>query len=120
MRLRLLQSNWNRFARRDALWAICTEPERSRRRWNVAEFFETGRRDVDHIFEMTKALGLDVPTGRALDFGCGVGRLTQSLATRFDEVVGVDLAPAMVVQADSHNRHTQRCATGYRARSGMR
>ncbi len=37
-----------------------------------------------------------------LDFGCGPGRLTQALATRFDEVTGVDVAPAMIERARSY------------------
>ena len=32
---------------------------------------------------------------RALDVGCGAGRYTILLAGRYDEVVGVDAAPAM-------------------------
>ncbi|HEY3894042.1 MAG TPA: class I SAM-dependent methyltransferase [Pseudonocardiaceae bacterium] len=37
---------------------------------------------------------------RALDVGCGAGRYSVMLADRFDEVVGVDLAPAMIEIAE--------------------
>lgn len=37
---------------------------------------------------------------RALDVGCGTGRNTIMLADRYDEVVGVDVAPAMVEIAE--------------------
>jgi ubiquinone/menaquinone biosynthesis C-methylase UbiE len=47
--------------------------------------------------------------GRALDFGCGVGRLTQPLAAYYDEVFGVDIAPSMIDKADELNRHGERC-----------
>lgn len=33
---------------------------------------------------------------RALDVGCGVGRYTVELADRYDDVVGIDVAPAMI------------------------
>ena len=36
---------------------------------------------------------------RALDFGCGVGRLTLPLARRFEAVEGLDIAPAMLAEA---------------------
>lgn len=36
---------------------------------------------------------------RALDFGCGVGRLSLPLARRFEKVVGMDIAPAMLAEA---------------------
>ena len=54
-------------------------------------------------------LGVLQRRGRALDFGCGVGRLTQALATYFDEAVGVDIAPSMVKLAKRYNRFKARC-----------
>jgi SAM-dependent methyltransferase len=37
---------------------------------------------------------------RALDVGCGTGRYTVMLADRYDEVVGIDVAPAMIEIAE--------------------
>ncbi|MGH3899640.1 MAG: class I SAM-dependent methyltransferase [Pseudonocardiaceae bacterium] len=37
---------------------------------------------------------------RALDVGCGAGRCTVRLADRYDDVVGVDVAPAMIEIAE--------------------
>jgi ubiquinone/menaquinone biosynthesis C-methylase UbiE len=45
----------------------------------------------------------------ALDFGCGVGRLTQALASHFEQVCGVDIAPAMIEHARRYNRQGSRC-----------
>ncbi len=60
---------------------------------------------------MTRASALGLPAKRqtALDFGCGVGRVTQALASHFDEVTGVDIAPAMLERAGRYNRHEDRC-----------
>lgn len=55
------------------------------------------------------ALKLPLTRGRALDFGCGVGRATQALALHFDEVVGIDIAPSMIKLADQFNRHGEKC-----------
>ena len=46
---------------------------------------------------------------RALDFGCGAGRLTQALAQSFDSVVGVDIAPSMIDIAHQYDRSDGRC-----------
>jgi ubiquinone/menaquinone biosynthesis C-methylase UbiE len=46
---------------------------------------------------------------RVLDFGCGVGRLTQALAGYFDQAYGVDIAASMIDQARRYNRHGERC-----------
>jgi ubiquinone/menaquinone biosynthesis C-methylase UbiE len=53
--------------------------------------------------------GLSPEPGRALDFGCGVGRLTQALAEYFSEVVGLDISAPMVERAREYNRHGDRC-----------
>jgi ubiquinone/menaquinone biosynthesis C-methylase UbiE len=45
----------------------------------------------------------------ALDFGCGVGRVTQALATHFEHVRGVDISPAMIQHARNYNRRGDRC-----------
>lgn len=46
--------------------------------------------------------------GSALDFGCGVGRLTQALADHFTTVIGVDVSPTMLQLASKLNRHDVR------------
>jgi SAM-dependent methyltransferase len=43
-----------------------------------------------------------VGTGRLADVGCGPGHVTRYLATLHDDVVGIDLSPAMVEIARRH------------------
>lgn len=73
------------------------------------EFFRTGEHDVATEFAFMESLGVEPNLGRALDFGCGLGRLTQPLANRFDEVVGVDIAADMIEGARTANRYATRC-----------
>jgi ubiquinone/menaquinone biosynthesis C-methylase UbiE len=40
-----------------------------------------------------------------LDFGCGVGRLTQALARRFAACTGVDISEEMIRKAEAINRY---------------
>jgi ubiquinone/menaquinone biosynthesis C-methylase UbiE len=54
-------------------------------------------------------MGIGLRYRRALDFGCGVGRLTHALAKYFEEVCGVDLAPSMIRLANQYNRYPSRC-----------
>jgi SAM-dependent methyltransferase len=42
--------------------------------------------------------------GRALDFGCGAGRLTQALARHFARATGIDISERMVALAREHCR----------------
>jgi SAM-dependent methyltransferase len=62
-------------------------------------FFASGVEVVDsYIAAAEKAFGT-LCYGTALDYGCGVGRLTRRLAERFREVIGVDISPAMLEEA---------------------
>ena len=56
-----------------------------------------------------RSLGRAPGPRAALDFGCGVGRLTQPLTKYFDEVVGVDVSHEMVHLAQAHNGAPDRC-----------
>jgi len=105
MSLRELQRNWDEMGRRNPFTAVLT----TRMRWDVDEFFETGRREIECLIRDIGTLDAGFPRGRALDFGCGVGRLTQPLAAYYDEVIGVDIAPSMIDKADELNRHGERC-----------
>jgi SAM-dependent methyltransferase len=104
-----LKKNWNEFGRKDPLWAILAEPAKKNNLWNIDEFFETGERDVAAILKYIEALPFHLRSGSALDFGCGVGRLTQALGTRFDYCCGVDIARSMIRLARRLNRHGRRC-----------
>jgi SAM-dependent methyltransferase len=95
--LRSLREGWDQAARENAILNICT----SRADWTVESFFADGRSEVERVMDKLR----DVLPGRerALDFGCGVGRLTQALGQYFRWVVGVDISPEMVNQARKLN-----------------
>ncbi len=93
----------------DPLWAILAYPDRLGNRWSAEEFFATGEDQVGEYFAALEELDL-APRRRerALDFGCGAGRLTQALAHRFDRVDGVDVATSMVDLARHYNADPER------------
>jgi len=105
-----LKENWDCLAQNDPLWAICTDPSKRNRGWNQEEFFSTGQAEIETVLQYISSLGLTPEfDGAALDFGCGVGRLTQALASRFAACIGVDISPTMVKTADSLNRYPGKC-----------
>jgi SAM-dependent methyltransferase len=109
MALKNLRNNWEYFARNDPLWAIATLPGKSRGRWDRGDFFKTGVKEIEGVMEYLKRLNYPLVYEKALDFGCGVGRLTQALAYYFDEVFGVDIAPTMITLARQYNPKELRC-----------
>jgi SAM-dependent methyltransferase len=88
--------DWDALAESDPLWAVLTHPDRRHGGWSTEEFFATGEDEIAELMEIALRLGRPQRRERALDFGCGVGRLTRALASRFEEVVGVDISPSMV------------------------
>src|SRR5580765_7408952 len=109
MQLRHLRRTWEELGRRDAFWAVLTQAENKGNRWNPEQFFRTGRDEITALIAELEALHLNVRRGDALDFGCGVGRLTQALADHFERVTGVDIAATMLDLATRHNTRGERC-----------
>ncbi len=62
-------------------------------------FYASGEEDIARILSYFDADIGARPAGRALDFGCGVGRLTRAIAGVMDQVVGYDVAPSMIALA---------------------
>jgi SAM-dependent methyltransferase len=104
-----LRRDWDELAEDDALWAVLADPARSGGRWTVDEFLRTGEQEIADTLATASSLGLPARRERALDFGCGVGRLTRALATHFGEAVGVDVSPEMVARAEELNRDRPNC-----------
>lgn len=93
------RQDWEQLAEADALWAVLTTGDRKGGRWDLEEFFATGEAEIAAVDARLDELGRPARRGRALDFGCGVGRLTRALGRRFEAVTGVDIAAGMVEQA---------------------
>jgi SAM-dependent methyltransferase len=104
-RLREIQRNWELLAATDPFWAVLADDTKRGNRWDPNEFFKTGVAEINYTLA---SLPAPVNRERALDFGCGVGRLTQGLALHFDEAIGVDIAPTMIELARAYNRFGNR------------
>ena len=79
-----LRNDWDNLAERDALWAILTDSRKAGCKWEIAEFMATGESEISTVMTYLAWVGyLPDRKSMALDFGCGVGRLTQALAQRF-------------------------------------
>ena len=108
MDIRGLQATWDALGSDDPLGVILGYPER-RNDWDADEFFRTGEAEIDATLARADPFGLPERRARALDFGCGVGRLTQAMCRHFERADGVDIAPSMIAAAEQLNRHGQSC-----------
>jgi SAM-dependent methyltransferase len=95
---RLMKRDWDRRAVENAMHYV--NPARSQ--WDTDAFFESGRRDTEeHVVRDLEAIcrGRDPKSMRALEIGCGVGRMTKYLAEVFGEVRGIDVSREMMLRA---------------------
>ena len=82
------------------MWSVLSDPRRKGGRWTADDFIATGEAEIaERLAEAQTKHGRPLAFGRALDFGCGAGRLVYALSSRFAEVVGVDVSPAMIERA---------------------
>lgn len=65
----------------------------------LVDFFMSGRGEVEHYLQRMRVLFGDFQPRSALDFGCGVGRLTRPLAEITADAIGVDVSPGMLEEA---------------------
>lgn len=103
-----VRGDWTRLGHDDPLWAVLVTDDGRHGGWRAEEFYATGRAEVDAVLAKAQALGARPGHTTALDFGCGVGRLSLALAAHVDRVIGVDVSPPMLEQARA-NDTTGRC-----------
>ncbi len=104
---RVLRENkqaWNDWGSIDPLWSIITNPDLKHGRGAIEEFWRLGEAEISHVMSTAANLGLPARKNEALDFGCGVGRLTRAMTRHFSYCTGVDVAETMIDQARRLNQ----------------
>lgn len=104
------EQTWTRLGEMEPHWSVISA-ERFRQAEldeNRAEFYASGQGDVDTFLAFLARNEVDT-TGfkKALEYGCGVGRVTRHLAQQFSEVVACDISPSHLAQA---KEYLQGCA----------
>jgi SAM-dependent methyltransferase len=87
---------WDEWGRRDPYFGVITDPSDLAKR----EFFADGESHVHHMLATIRGhIDSQFSPRAVLDFGCGVGRLLIPFARFAENVVGVDVSPAMLKEA---------------------
>lgn len=68
---------------------------------DLDEFFKSGEDDTNTF--LTKMGWTDLADKKLLEIGCGVGRMSRALASRFGAVTGVDISPTMIKRGQELN-----------------
>ena len=103
--MRDTDADWRHLGETDPFFGVVTDPKFHADAITpeaIDDFYETGRRDVWGIVDMVTRLA-GAPGPRALDIGCGVGRLTEAMADLGYEVTGYDISPGMLDKAGARS-----------------
>lgn len=104
MSFQSVNKDWEGLAKQDAMWAILTNPDKAGNKWDKTDFFASGRNEIRVVFDYLKENNLlPIDNTKALDFGCGVGRLSHALVDYFLVVDGLDVSPTMIAKANELN-----------------
>jgi SAM-dependent methyltransferase len=92
-----MRADWNQRAREDAHYYVAF----GRREQDELEFQATAADAIRDLEGELKRLSRGVPASsrRALEIGCGPGRLMRPMSRHFGEIHGVDVSDEMIAQA---------------------
>jgi SAM-dependent methyltransferase len=100
--------DWAKFGETDPYFGVLSSEANRGQILEVGklrEFYRSGQIHVYDVLRIAKEQLSFEPHGNALDFGCGVGRLTCAMAPYFEEVVGVDVSQGMLAKAKEHTKN---------------
>lgn len=94
---------WEKWGSQEPYYAVLTHDQYRSARFNDSgreSFFRSGVDQTSSVLDSyTRLLGDAAQFGSALDFGCGVGRLTIPLSGHFKTVCSVDVSQSMLDEA---------------------
>ena len=90
---------WENLGSHDPYWAVLSDPKMKGGKWDKVDFFESGRCEIEQVMKNLTHISVIPVFGTALDFGCGVGRLSRALSQHFNRVVGIDISKSMLEEA---------------------
>ena len=93
---------WERFGRTEPYFGVLADRRYAGATLSEGDreaFFASGASHVDWVLGLIDSVAGPVKFSRVLDFGCGVGRLVIPFALRAGCVVGSDISPAMLAEA---------------------
>ena len=95
------EAAWDVFARHQPYFHILSDPQM----WNPkhedeARFWKAGEEDIARL---TRFAQLHSDADQAVDFGCGLGRLTRALKAISKKQIGIDISPQMIEKAQALN-----------------
>lgn len=94
-------ADWRELGSTQPYWGVLTHPDFRTENLTpdrLEAFYASGVQYIDDIARRLAHLTGVAPQGRALDFGCGTGRLAEAMSARA-QTTGYDISPGMLAKA---------------------
>ena len=98
-------TDWAMLGEGEPFYGVLSDPRFLRANITPAaleEFWQTGRNELNGYRQLIRTHFGDFSDASALDFGCGVGRLTRAMGEMCQQATGLDISPGMLVEARRH------------------
>lgn len=97
-----MKKDWNDRAEKNPYHYVSS----FRKDWDETSFFEWGEQQTKNAVDVfLKAQGFDPHDKVVLEIGCGPGRMTRALASRFSKVFAYDVSDKYIKMAIEKNSH---------------
>jgi 2-polyprenyl-3-methyl-5-hydroxy-6-metoxy-1,4-benzoquinol methylase len=97
-----LKNTWNHYGKTEMYWSVITDPQFKNSNFTdngKILFFQTGHENIMIISQIAIDNGISFRNKKALDFGCGVGRLTLALSPHVKHITGIDISSGHLQEA---------------------
>ena len=98
-----VQSVWRALGETRPHWSVLTGPEFLPEQIDpqaIDAFYRSGEQNIDTLMRTLARAGMEASRLRTcMDFGCGLGRLSAALASRFERVTAVDVSSSHLAMA---------------------
>lgn len=112
-----VRAQWQHLGETEPHWSVLTNDSYFQRNFqmNQAAFYASGAAELQTFDATLARAGISLDGLReCLELGCGVGRVTEPLATRFEHVTGVDISASHLKVAQEHARSSGPSNISYR------
>ena len=102
------KDSWSILGDQDPYYGVLTDEKYRSSKLDkdvLAEFYNSGESQINFVMRLLKKFNIKLNRNIAVDFGCGVGRLTLPISkSGFGKVYGVDISEGMLAKAMLHTR----------------
>jgi 2-polyprenyl-3-methyl-5-hydroxy-6-metoxy-1,4-benzoquinol methylase len=99
-----IQAQWTAYGEKEPFESVLSDPQflKANIQASMPLLEASGQEAVRRLQVVAARNGIQLPKGKCLELGCGVGRITKPLSQLFDVVIAADISPGNLALCNSH------------------